>query len=118
MEVKEFIKSVLIQLDQAVDEARGQTQRDIRFKESDDKRTVEFDIAVTAEDKLAASGKAGIKVVSFIEAGGNTEKEVKNATVSRIQFGLTIDSMTRQENSDMHAQTMAHNNRSHSGRYM
>lgn len=97
MEIKDFIKSVLLQLNNAVDEARKETSRDISFTNTVGKRTVEFDIAVTAEDSINAKGKAGIKVVSFAEVGGDIAKDSKNSTVSRIQFGLHISAKTKDE---------------------
>ncbi len=97
MEIKDFVKSVLLQIDRAVDEARGETSRDITFTANEGKRTIEFDIAVSAEDTTGASGKAGIKVISIAEAGGNISTNTKNASVSRIQFGLHISPNTKTE---------------------
>ena len=97
MKLQEFVKDVLISIDKAVEEARGETRRDIKFSDSKNQRTVEFDIAVSVEEKNAKDGKAGIRVLQFAEAGGNISKENKNSTVSRIQFGVHIDSMTKEE---------------------
>lgn len=97
MELKEFVKKVLVDLDGAVSEARGERQRDVHFSDGKDQRTVEFDIAVSAEEVNAAEGKAGVKVLQFAEAGGNMSKENKNATVSRVKFGVRIGSMTKEE---------------------
>ena len=97
MDLKEFVKSVLIDLDKAVDEARQQTSRDISFTSNNNSRTIEFDIAVTAEENQTAAGKAGVKVLKFIEAGGDLSKENKSSTVSRISFGLRINSFTKDE---------------------
>ncbi len=97
MELREFIRNVLVQVNQAVDEARNETKRNISFSEKDSVRTIEFDIAVSAENSDSASGKAGIKVLQFAEAGGDIKQENKNSTVSRITFGLRINPMTRDE---------------------
>lgn len=97
MNLKEFVKNVLLDLDNAVEEARIQMKRDVHFAETGDKRTVEFDIAVTVEDTDTRTGKAGIKVVPFIEGKGDLSKESKNSTVSRIKFGVRISSMTKEE---------------------
>ncbi|MBI2798556.1 hypothetical protein HYX70_04710 [Candidatus Saccharibacteria bacterium] len=97
MNLKDFVKDVLTQINAAVDEARTETSRDIQFSEKDNARTIEFDIAVSAEHSDKKSGKAGIKVLEFIEGGGDISKENKNATVSRVVFGLKINYWTKEE---------------------
>lgn len=111
MQIKDFVKSVLLELNEAVDEARQQTSRDIVFTNTDGKRTVEFDIAVTAEDTTESNGKAGVKVMSFVEAGGNLAKGSRNSTVSRIQFGVRVDSLTKAEDAEQTARIRSHNQR-------
>ncbi|MBK5215645.1 MAG: hypothetical protein JJE53_02470 [Candidatus Pacebacteria bacterium] len=98
MELKEFVKKVLIDLDQAITEVNKETSRDIRFRDVSGKRNeIEFDIAVTVENKGTKGGKAGIKVFDMIQAGIEDSKEQKNSTVSRISFGLQIGAYTREE---------------------
>lgn len=97
MELKEFVTKVLKDLVGAVDDASAQSIREIHLTESQNDRTVEFDIAVTVEDITSGSGKAGIKVFQFIEGGGEISKEAKNATVSRIKFGVHIGRWTKEE---------------------
>jgi len=97
MDLKEFIKSVLVDINAGVDEARVLTSREIMFTNSKDKRTVEFDIAVTVEETDAKSGKAGVRVLQLVEGGGEISKSAKNSTISRISFGLNIDSWTKEE---------------------
>ena len=109
MELKEFVKSVLADLVQAVEETRKNAVRDMKLASSKDNRTVEFDIAVTVEDKLGTSGKAGISILKIIEGGGNINKEVNSSTVSRIRFGVYIDSMTKEEDADQQAQFERYN---------
>lgn len=104
MELKEFIKEVLSDITQAVEESRTSSARDMHLDNLKDQRTVEFDVAVTAEDVTSASGKAGVKVFSLIEGGGEATKETKNSTVSRIKFGVYIDRWTKQENAGFQAQ--------------
>ena len=101
MELKDFVKKVLVDLDGAVSEARGEMQRDVRFSDGKDQRTVEFDIAVSAEETGVADGKTGVRVLQFVEAGGSMSKENKNSTVSRVKFGIRIDSMTREEGREL-----------------
>lgn len=50
---------------------------------------VDFDIAVTAEDTEATSGRAGLKVAVF-GAGVLGESASKDVQVSRIQFAVPI----------------------------
>jgi hypothetical protein len=109
MNIQEFVKNVLISIDKAVSEARVETQRDISFSDSKNQRTVEFDIAVSAEETDTKSGKAGIRVLQFVEAGGDISKENKNSTVSRIQFGVRIDSMTKEEENRYKVQSENYN---------
>ena len=109
MNLQEFVKNVLVNIDRAVEEARKETRRDISFSNTPDRRTVEFDIAVSAEETDTKNGKAGIRVLQFAEAGGDISKENKNSTVSRIQFGVHIDAMTREENEQHLATIQRHN---------
>lgn len=109
MNLKEFVKDVLTQINAAVDEARTETSRDIQFSEKDNARTIEFDIAVSAENTDNKSGKAGIKVLEFVEGGGNIGKENKNSTVSRVIFGLRISYWTKEEE-QKNRQTVEHRN--------
>ena len=98
MELKEFIKNTLKDIAEAVEEIRTESSRDMHLDNLKDQRTVEFDVAVTAEDVTSATGKAGIKVFSVLEGGGEAAKEIKNSSVSRIKFGVYIDRFTKQEN--------------------
>ena len=72
---------------------------------------MEFDIAVSVEDTDAKSGKAGIKVLQFAEAGGDISKETKNSTVSRIKFGINVDTATKAEEMRANATAQAYNQR-------
>lgn len=98
MELKEFVKKVLVDLVDAVEEARAESIRDMKLcNNKNSSQTVEFDIAVTAEDNIAKSGQAGIKVFKFIEAGSDASKEVRNSSVSRISFGVNVESYRKDE---------------------
>lgn len=98
MELKEFVKKVLIDLDQAVSEVNKETSREVRFRGvSGQRNEIEFDIAVIVEDNQSGGAKAGIKVFNMIEAGTGGSIENKNQTASRIHFGLQIGAYTREE---------------------
>ncbi len=104
MELKEFVKSVLKDVVDAVEETRSESSRDMHLDAGKEQRTVEFDIAVTVEDATTGSGKAGIKVFQLIEGGGGVSKELRNSSVSRIKFGVYIDRWTKTENAASNAQ--------------
>ncbi len=104
MELKEFVKNVLKDLVDAVEETRRESSRDMRLDSNKDTRTVEFDIAVTVEDATSSSGKAGIKVFQIIEGGGDVSKEYKNSSVSRVKFGVYVDTLTKEEEAQRNAQ--------------
>lgn len=111
MELKQFVKNALKDLVEAVEEARKEACRDMNLTSSQSNRTVEFDIAVTVEDSTSAEGKAGIKVFQIIESGGALSKELKNAEVSRIKFGVNVESLTKDEQAAWDAQQYAQFNR-------
>ena len=97
MELKEFIKSALKDIVDAVEEIRKDSSRDMYLTTGKEQRTVEFDIAVTIEDSSSGTGKAGIKVFQLVEGGGEVSSAQKNSSISRIQFGVYIDSLTKEE---------------------
>ena len=59
MELKEFVKNVLKDLVEAVEETRVNSNRDMHLGSGKENRTVEFDIAVTVEDATASSDILG-----------------------------------------------------------
>jgi len=97
MELKDFVKKVVTDIDAAVTQAEKEMDRELRFNSGKDGQVVKFDIAVSADSSTARSGKAGVKVLQFAEAGGNLETQQKNSTVSRVQFGLYIGYRTKAE---------------------
>lgn len=92
MELKEFIKQTIVQITDGVREGHeyivtnnyGSGVRDVHYKE------VNFDIAVTTneEEKTGIGGK--LNVVSFFNAGINSEDSSKSTNYNRIQFKLSI----------------------------
>jgi hypothetical protein len=103
MELKEFVKSILKDVTEAVEESRGTLARDMYLDSNNNQRTVEFDIAVTVEDSTTGTGKAGIRVFQLIEGGGEVSKEAKNSSVSRIQFGVHVDRWNKAEQAGFEA---------------
>jgi len=95
MELKEFVNKVILDIVSAVDDAKEKSVRNLSLQSSKDNRTIEFDVAVSVENMDKKEGKAGIKVLEFMEGGGNIEKEIKNSTVTRIKFGIFVDTWTK-----------------------
>ncbi|MDD2807049.1 MAG: hypothetical protein PHW95_00810 [Patescibacteria group bacterium] len=90
MDLKEFTKGVIQEISEAVEEVNQTSQRETILYTSQEKRTVEFDVAVTVEERDKGGGKGGIKVLGLVTAEGGGTKEVTSSTVSRIQFGVNI----------------------------
>ena len=109
MDLTDFVKTVLVSVNNGVDEARKQTSRDIHFSYNQSARTVEFDVAVSAEQVSKANGRAGVKVLQFAEAGGDISREKTNSTISRVKFGVDIAPMTKDEAARAAAEAEAHN---------
>lgn len=97
MELKEFVKSVLKDVVDAVEETTKESSREMYLVNNTGSRSIEFDIAVTVEGSDSREGGAGIKVFQLIEGGGKISSETKNSTVSRIQFGVFVDTQTKTE---------------------
>ena len=105
MELKDFVKKVIVDLDQAVSEANSETQREIRFKGvKEDRTAVEFDVAVTVETTESTAGGGEIRVWGIAGAGAKGANESKNSTVSRVSFGIDIGEYTKREKMERNAQ--------------
>src|SRR3989338_696007 len=101
MELKDFVKKVIIDLDQAISEANKETEREIRFKGVKEQRTaVEFDVAVTVESTVTGKGGGEIKVWGIGQIGATGSIESKNSTVSRVSFGVDISESTKKEKTE------------------
>ena len=98
MELKEFVKKVIIDLDGAVSEANTETKREVRFKGVKEHRTaLEFDVAVTVESSKSGKGGGEIKVWGIGEIGASGHILQKNLTVSRVSFGVDVSEYTKAE---------------------
>jgi hypothetical protein len=111
MELKDFIKTVLIDVTTGIEEASNAitSERSLicpaighayveKFNFQVDGmgrhyQKIEFDVAVTAEEKNTVTenmeGKAGIKVLSF-STNTNDNASTTNSTVSRVKFHVPI----------------------------
>ena len=97
MDLKEFTIKALTDIVEAVDNVKKIAIRDIYLSDSKNNRTIEFDIAVSVENTDTKGAKAGIKVLQFVQGSGDVLREVKNSTVSRILFGVYVETSTRAE---------------------
>ncbi|MDO8610642.1 MAG: hypothetical protein Q7R95_08915 [bacterium] len=87
MKLKDFITSVLVDIEQGVNEAARQTNRRTYLHTMGTKgdEGVLFDVAVTASAE--ASGKVGAEVFSI---GAKTEGKIANEEISRIRFLVKV----------------------------
>jgi len=82
MEVKEFVKTILKDVTEAVDESKTEKRRFYLPNEKED--GIDFDLAVTL--KQSEEGKAGFKV---LVAEGGLKGEMSEEIVNRIKFRVT-----------------------------
>ena len=104
MDLKEFVAKVIADTIEAVDGSSQLASREVTLASRPDRRTIEFDVAVSADEKTKTEGQAGVKVLAFMEAGASVGVESSNSTVSRIKFGVDVNTMTKQERAVQQAQ--------------
>lgn len=80
MEVKEFVKSILKDVNEGVAESDNDQFR-CYLKDSLNEGYIEFDLAVVSRKE--ASGKIGAEIIGI---GGKTEGSISNEAVNRIKF--------------------------------
>lgn len=80
MEVKEFVKTILKDVNEGVSESDND-QFKCYLRDSTSEGYIEFDLAVVS--KKETSGKIGAEVLGI---GGKTEGSVSNEAVNRIKF--------------------------------
>jgi hypothetical protein len=103
MELKEFLKTTLLEISQGVKEANEKSadgEKMFRIlKGYEGKLTqfhgqnpglIYFDVAVSAGGSAEKSGKAGV-FIKVIEFGGNIKGSEYNENISRIKFCVGID---------------------------
>ena len=79
MEVKEFVKTILKDVTEAVEESNTDKHRFILPDSTKD--GIDFDLAVVS--KTEGTGKIGLEVFGI---GGKTEGSMSNEVVNRIKF--------------------------------
>ncbi len=81
MEVKEFVKTILKEVTEAVEESNNQ-KMGFSFMRST-LEGIDFDLAVVS--KKEASGKIGAEIIGI---GGKTEGSISNEIINRIKFRI------------------------------
>lgn len=100
MDLKEFISNTITDIVSAIEETSGNLGRDVFLNENEQIRTIEFDVAVSAENVIEGEGKSGVRVLQVVDIGGKVKKENKNSTVSRIRFGVHVNKFTREQDEE------------------
>ena len=104
MELREFVKETLVAINMGVQDAITAHQalpdavgainpvwgKDAGAIGPDHRQNVEFDVAVTVTDKSSVGGKAGIKIFSVVDIGGEGSSALEQSSVSRIKFTIPI----------------------------
>jgi hypothetical protein len=110
MELKEFIKTTLRELSQAIDESGVELKKKIaltnttlRVKSHGDYGLIDFDLAVDVKESTK-SGKGGGLKISIAEARIGKDSEMASSSTSRIKFTVeaNFDSFEAQRNAQQH----------------
>ena len=98
MELREFIKNVLTDIIEGVEDVRLSAVRDLCVQGDKDKSAVEFEVAVIVESTDSTSKGGKIKVMELLQGGTESTKDQRNSSVSKIKFSVQIDQETKREN--------------------
>jgi hypothetical protein len=110
MELKDFIKTTLRELSQALDESGVELKKKIaltnttlRVKSHGDYGLIDFDLAVDVKESTK-SGKGGDLKISIAEARIGKDSETASSSTSRIKFTVeaNFDSFEAQRNAQQH----------------
>jgi len=101
MELKEFVAETLIAIHDAITEAISRIEaaggkgtinphwiEDGSWDKNVEK--VEFDIAVSVADKTAGTAKAGIKVFTVVDVGGDGSKSWEHIVANKVKFSVPM----------------------------
>ena len=89
MDLKDFTKQVVKSVVEATEELSTSLDRDIHF-DPIGKKHIEFDVAVTVENKEGKSNEGGINVWNVMGVKGGSHSGKDTSTVNRIQFSLIV----------------------------
>ncbi len=97
MEIKDFVKSTLKQLSEALTESKTDlakkvmlTNTALRAKQAGNYGLIDFDLAVEAKTGETSEKGAGVRI-SVLEARIGKDKETTSNSVSRIKFTVEAD---------------------------
>lgn len=97
MEIKDFIKTTLRQLSEALSESSNElgkkvmlTNIDLRLKGHGNYGIIEFDLAVEAKTSETRGKGAGVRI-SVVEAKLGKDTEFTSNSISRIKFKIQAD---------------------------
>jgi hypothetical protein len=103
MDLKEFVSRTLSELHAGVADAQK------RHKESGEKgaigvlfrkgeqvdfrsgiRDVEFEVAITISEKTSATGRAGLRIATIADLGGDASRNAEKGSVNKIKFCIPM----------------------------
>jgi hypothetical protein len=97
MELKDFIKTTLRELSEAIDESGVELKKKImltntalRVKSHGDYGLIDFDLAVDVRESSKKGGSGGFKI-SVVQAKLGKDSETATSNTSRIQFTVEAD---------------------------
>jgi hypothetical protein len=97
MDIKDFIKTTLREISEALSESKDElkkrvslTNTALRSKQMGNYGLIDFDLAVEAKSSDASTKGAGIRI-HVVEAGIGKEKEITSSSISRIKFTVEAD---------------------------
>ncbi len=93
MDLKNFISKTITGIINGLDDVSSKLKNKkvgMYSMGKDNRRHIEFDVAVAVENKKGKSGGANINVLQVFGGGGKITSESINSTVSRIKFGVRI----------------------------
>ena len=104
MDLKTFVSTTLQEIVAGISEAKAAieqidssarinpTMRSHNSQRSaiTNEKPVEFDVAVTVSEEAGGGGKAGVKIASLFEVGGEAKSRSASETVSRIKFSVGL----------------------------
>lgn len=91
MNLKPFLKTAIVDIVSAMEESSKELGREIHIGLQGDSKSVEFDIAVTAESALSGQATTGIKVLG-VGLDAELKGDTKQSEISRIKFRAYIPS--------------------------
>jgi len=97
MLLKDFIKNTINDVVSAIEETSQSQDREMHLASPHDNKCINFDIAVSAETSTAEHGQGCIMVANILKIGSDGKDELKNSSMTRISFGVYINSKTNNE---------------------